>query len=129
MCRFTVPNQGNVSVITYSVGADGSQFVQASNSVEFKYDSPSLRSNGKDAVLPSVPANGTGVVRIIGRYLYEPNSTVVTRVTIGGTSAGLAIPVENVDMGPYTPPSSGRRLGSEPNQYLDITVSHMFRAA
>jgi hypothetical protein len=117
-----VPTQGNVSVITYSVAADGTESMQASNSVEFKYDSPSLRSNSKDAVLPSVPANGTGVVRIIGRYLFEPNSTVETRVTIGGSTAGMAIPVENVAMGPYTPPTTGRRLGSEPNQYLDITV-------
>ncbi len=34
----------------------------------FKYDSPSLRSNEKDSILPVVNAGGTGVVRIVGRF-------------------------------------------------------------
>ncbi len=53
------------------------------------------------------------------RFLFETNSTVITRVTIGGTSAGKPIPVEAVTMGELAPAqvvTTGRRLGSQPNQ-------------
>ncbi len=121
--RFVVPHPGNVSIIISSEGVDGAVYRQESNVVAFQYDSPSLRSNDKDSTRPIVSANGTSVLRIVGRYLFELNSTVVTRVTIGGTSAGFAVPVEDVAMG-YLPAEAGtRRLAaSDPNQYLDITV-------
>jgi hypothetical protein len=90
--------------------------------MSFQHDSPSLRSNSKDATRPVVASDGTGVVQIVGRFLFEANSTVVTRVTIGGTSAGLAIDPASVTMG-YLNPTGGRRLGSsEPDQFLNITI-------
>jgi hypothetical protein len=121
--RLVVPYPGNVSVITTSVAWDGSTIVQASNAVSFEQNSPSLRTNSKDTVLPSVPANGTGVVRIVGRFLFDAGSvTASTRVTIGGTSGGFAIPEANVVLGTLTPANGARLLANEPDQYLDITV-------
>ncbi len=122
--RFVVPYQGSVSVVTTSVGVTGEVVVQRSETMTFRYDQPSLRSNDKDLTRPAVPANGTGVVRIIGRFLFERNSTVTTRVTIGGAAAGMPILEGNVVFGDYAPSEATRALqtSTAPNQYLDITV-------
>lgn len=86
----------------------------------------SIRVHGRSACLEarSLISCAWGLVGELGRFLFETNSTVVTRVTIGGTSAGMPIPVKDVTMGELVPGStpsmvrSGRRLGSEPNQYV-----------
>ncbi len=56
------------------------------------------------------------------------NSTVVTRVTIGGTTAGMPIPLANVVLGDLPTETAPARVlqvsppSRQPNQFLDITV-------
>jgi hypothetical protein len=77
--------------------------------------------------LLTTPSNLIALAFHMGRFLFEVNSTVVTRVTIGGTSAGMPIPMESVIMGELTSSDSepasagGRRLASEPNQCVPMS--------
>jgi hypothetical protein len=121
--RFVVPYQGSVFVEITSVAVDGTVSTQQSNVMLFQYNSPSLRSNSKDSTLPVVSGDGTGVVQIVGRYLFDTNPTVATRVTIGGTSAGYPIPDADVVRGNLTAAQGGRRLGIfDPDQFLNVTI-------
>ncbi len=85
-----------------------------------RYDNPSLLSSDAFGARPVVNANGGGKVTIVGRYLFIANSTVETRVTIGGDASGVPIPTSDVVLGTGSPPG-GRRL-STTDQYLIVTM-------